>query len=254
MVSPTHRVSFPNLSAFGHTHERKEQKQQVESEPVTFPTQFWKWAKLLRKTGIKETHQTWELEPSTRLPVTDVWPWNSNMGRTLYTDLKCQQWVINTPLGPQEGGRLKHLTLLTCPVIHNPRALGCVPAGKAFSPKARSPDTGIKANISHVKKAQRSQIWTLACPHLLHKCLQKDKPPFQPGRQSGRSRAWSQLWTGGLHLLTVWRHSRVWMSLHLHDLTKNMGNSNPTHPLWLLCWFNWIIDMKNLTPSLVHGT
>lgn len=46
---------FSNLSAIGRTQEEKEEKQQLESEAGTFPTQLWNWAKSRRKTGIKET-------------------------------------------------------------------------------------------------------------------------------------------------------------------------------------------------------
>lgn len=81
----------PTMSPFSTspllTVPKRENKKTTlaRTEPVTFPTQFWNWAKSLRNTGIKEIHQTWEPEPNTRLMSNSglCLTQNSNIQRTL---------------------------------------------------------------------------------------------------------------------------------------------------------------------------
>ena len=197
---------FSKLSTVGRTQEEKEEKQQLESEAGTFPTQLWNWAKSRRKTGIKEMIQ---LVSRSQTPRYELLMSNPATGtpRERFTRL---QDASNESLilpRPQEAslhsGRLKQrgVASLTKRASHSTR--GWLPhlPWNSQSPVPLPRQAPLRKLVQHCsecplygdtdtggdiimckEKGAGTRVWSCASSCLPHVCLQRDKHSTQAGR------------------------------------------------------------------------
>ena len=197
---------FSKLSAVGRTQEEKEEKQQLESEAGTFPTQLWNWAKSRRKTGIKETIR---LASRSQTPSYELLMSNPATGTprerfTRLQDASNESLILPGPRKPHftRGGWNKeewppsqsepptaHVAgSHTCPETHNPRSPlpRQAPLQKSVQHCSECPpygDTDMGGDIIMCKeKGAGTRVWSCANSCLPHMSLQRDKHSTQAGR------------------------------------------------------------------------